>query len=185
MINKEISRGVYSNKVILENTKEYTCWANMKSRCNNPNNPHYHNYGGRGITVCDRWSNFESFLKDMGKSIYGLSIERKDNNGGYEPSNCKWATWSEQQKNKRNLGHTDRYNKKKYIMKLENILNRLEMHKRKVVISPETNIIAVNMIKMSKCLNVTLQRVFQLKKYKEKTSRGYTVHNYFEYVKNN
>jgi len=85
-------------------TSEYTSWRRMKSRCTNPNHQHYKDYGGRGITVCDRWINsFANFLSDMGRKPVGirLSIERDDVNGNYEPANCRWATDKEQQRNTR------------------------------------------------------------------------------------
>ena len=82
-------------------TLEYRTWAWMIQRCTNPNNSHWSAYGGRGITVCDRWRDYRNFLADMGRKPEGLTLERIDVNGNYEPSNCKWATWSEQNKNKR------------------------------------------------------------------------------------
>lgn len=82
-------------------TKIYNTWRGMKSRCNNPNNKKYDRYGGRGITVCDEWYNFEPFYKWSLANGWqdGLSLDRIENDGNYEPSNCKWATLSEQQNN--------------------------------------------------------------------------------------
>lgn len=81
---------------------EYKVWANMKSRCNNPNAHNYHNYGARGIKVCERWMNsYNDFISDMGRRPDGLTLGRIDNNGNYEPSNCRWETWSQQLSNRR------------------------------------------------------------------------------------
>lgn len=79
----------------------YQCWQNMRARCRNHRHPSYERYGGRGITVCDRWAKFYNFLADMGEKPDGLSIERLDNNGNYTPKNCKWGTIYEQSNNKR------------------------------------------------------------------------------------
>lgn len=80
----------------------YGVWQGMKTRCTNPNYKQWDGYGGRGITVCEAWMNsFQSFCNDMGDRPKGYSIERIDNDGNYEPSNCKWATAAEQSMNKR------------------------------------------------------------------------------------
>jgi hypothetical protein len=83
-------------------TKLYMIWATMLQRCNTPTSKRYHNYGGRGISVCPEWRTFEGFAADMGPTYQeGLSIERINVNGHYEPGNCTWIPMSEQAKNRR------------------------------------------------------------------------------------
>ena len=98
-----LSSGANHRKHGLSGTSEHNTWLNIKSRCYKENNPAYHNYGGRGIKVCDRWlESFENFYADMGKKpSKNHSIDRSDNDKGYSPDNCVWATRKEQMNNVR------------------------------------------------------------------------------------
>ena len=79
----------------------YSIWSSMIARCYIPSATGYKNYGARGISVCDAWHTFENFYKDMGDQPKGLEIDRIDNNGNYEKSNCHWVTHWENNQNKR------------------------------------------------------------------------------------
>lgn len=79
----------------------YITWQSMKSRCQNPNNPDYPRYGGRGVVVCERWQVYQNFLDDMGPRPDGHTLDRRENDKGYDKENCRWASAKEQARNRR------------------------------------------------------------------------------------
>ena len=82
-------------------TSIYYCWTDMKTRCLNPNNSGYKYYGGRGIKICERWMDFRNFYLDMGDKPKDMQLDRINNNGNYEPNNCRWVTSAENNQNQR------------------------------------------------------------------------------------
>jgi len=141
----------------LRNTPEYSAWAALKGRCLNKNNGEYHRYGARGITVCDRWlDSFENFYADMGKKpSSNLSIDRINNNKGYSKENCRWATSSQQARNRNTenfaIGIEGETNPMAKMSDLEVMLARIE----KVT----TNITVASLARKYNVAHITMTRI--------------------------
>jgi hypothetical protein len=112
---KSISCGCYRDEVLRDHvkthgkseTRVYGIWLHMRGRCLVPTNHRYPLYGGRGITICERWMTFQNFYEDMGDPPPGMSLDRIDNSRGYSPDNCRWATQRQQVHNSRSTKLTD------------------------------------------------------------------------------
>lgn len=103
----------------MSDTREFKNWLLMIDRCTNKNNKRWNRYGGRGIKVCARWLDFSLFYADMGNKPKGLTIERINNDGNYEPGNCRWATPTEQQRNKRSNRILEAFGRKQILAEWE------------------------------------------------------------------
>jgi hypothetical protein len=123
-ITSKTKHGAYAGGV---EQPEHYIWRTMISRCNNPNASGYQYYGGRGITVCKRWHDYKKFIADMGlRPSPEYSLDRVNNNKPYSPSNCRWATRSEQQKNKNS---TRIFTDGKFVGTLIECANKLKISK--------------------------------------------------------
>lgn len=121
-MSKMIGKNNPSYRHGLSKTRLYWAWSKMIDRCKNKKLKQYDDYGGRGITVCERWLSFENFYADMGDRPSGMMLERVDNDGNYEPSNCRWATREEQNRNRRNNSYIEYQGKRIQVTECARIL---------------------------------------------------------------
>ena len=106
-----------AEQVLRKDMPEYRSWMAARNRCFNPKATDYHNYGGRGISMCSRWNDFDAFVTDVGKRPSRKhSLDRIDNDGNYEPGNCRWATHIEQQRNKRTCRMVEAFGETKTVV---------------------------------------------------------------------
>ena len=128
-------------------SREYVCWQSMISRCEKPHARGYNRYGARGIKVCEEWHKFENFIRDMGNCPQNKTLDRTDNNGGYRPDNCRWATSEEQNNNRRDNRFIDYKGERKTlsqwarkldinVMTLKSRLNKYHWSEEKALTTP-------------------------------------------------